>query len=68
MSDYKNSKEVSDDLNNVLDHLTGTSDSRVEEEFLNDQEKEIGASRCTWYRGCYYCKINGRWRLIRCIA
>lgn len=63
-------REMSEDMQNALDHLTGAaahaSQSAIDE--IEQAANGLGARRCVWYAGCYYCKVNGRWRLIRCIG
>ena len=66
-----NGKDVSDELNEVLDQIAGEMPAETAETKASLSSDEAAASyrRCTWWRGCYYCQnAYGRWRLMYCVA
>ena len=56
------SSEVNEKLAKDLDAALSTT-SAIEEE-----ARSAGYNQCVWHKRCYYCRVGGRWRLIRCYA
>lgn len=58
--------EISDELNKLLHDITGLSIEHITANLHNQGDKK-DQDKCTWFQGCYYCFIDGRWKLIKCI-
>ena len=66
----KEGKPVSDEMNKVLNHLTGINKPNISKQVKEISKVSPDWYQCAWYDGCYYCQAveMGPWQLINCVA